>query len=696
MPQHDIRANLVFDPKGSQHGFNQAAAGAHRVERAIGGAQNAADSLLSKLFAIGSAYVGFNTAFSVFSRLTSSAIRYSSSLEATKIGLSSVMAAVEEVPWERATKMAESAFERIKRMSLTSPGSAQDMFGIFNGIVGPVRAAGAELETVYQLTNDTTLAAAALGVDFQQASRDINMMARGTAGVDVKLFSLLKSTGAIKETTEEWNKSLTGMQRVEKLGAALKKFAGSGEAFGTSWVGVMSSLEGFTDELKRTTFQPLMKAITATVGRLNTVLDKQGERIAYSFNFLGTSMARFWESTFGRLNFDQVMLGLERGVVGLGKALQVMSHWADNLVQGWGRLTQKMQDSLPMLKLLGGLYLGSKALGAVGSLSGGGGAGAAAAAAEGGGRGLLSKIHGLGNGMIANSAAGALGPLAGMAANKVSGGMNYKTAALASVAFPPAALGFLFTAALNQFSNSGQGAGVAPGAFGPGGAAGGGPGLGTLVNSVSAAIVVTEHWSRINAALAPTIEEAEKATGQLAVASGRAGMAVGRIWGQIEVFGAGLITMFAPAVSKAQEALAGIMDHVTIWADRINYHLAPAFDYAISKMGEIAAAISRMLTPLANFFKVKTDAGEPKMEELHKEYDVPPWALGGSLPASMKTPETRKPSSVTNVNASGARVTIKQEFGNQDPDRIVSLMMLDLEKQAESRLSSAFAGAFTR
>ena len=366
MVKHDIRADLVFNPQGAQRGFNQAAAGAQRVERSLVSAQGAADGLLRRVFAVGAAYLSLNTAVGVFARLTSSAFKYTASLEATKIGLSSVMSAVENVPWAQATKMAEGAFEKIKQMSIESPGSAQDMFGIFNGIVGPVRAAGASLQTVYDLTRDTTLTAAALGVDFQQASRDINMMARGTAGVDVKLFSLLKSTGAIKEDTEQWNKNLTAAERVEKLGAALKKFSGSGEAFGKSWAGVMSTFEGLTDELKRTTFQPLMRSIAATTDRLNTVMVKHAERIGYSFNHLGTSMARFWDSTAGRLDFDRVMLGVEAGVVGLGKAFQVASGWADSLVNNWGKLSSAISNSMPMLKVLAGVYLGHKLMGAAG------------------------------------------------------------------------------------------------------------------------------------------------------------------------------------------------------------------------------------------------------------------------------------------------------------------------------------------
>jgi hypothetical protein len=702
MPNHEIRADLIGNDKGMSQAFGRASGSAQKLERSIGTAQSAADSLFSKLLAIGGTYASFNTAFGIFSRLTSSAIKYTSALEATKIGLSSIMSAVENVPWERATKMANVAFEKIKKMSITSPGSAQDMFGIFNGIVGPVRAAGAPLEKVYSLTNDTTLAAAALGVDFQQASRDINMMMRGAAGVDVKMFSLLKSTGAIAESTEQWNKSLTGAQRVEKLSAALAKFAGSGEAFGHSWAGVMSTFQGLTDELKRTTFQPLMKAVAHTVDGLNDVLDKHSDRIGRSFEWLGDSMVRVWDSTLGRLDWNQVMIKFERGVVVVGNAMQTAAHWADELSNNWGRLTKGISDAMPMLKMAAGIYLGHRVMGALGA-GGAGGGGVAAAMGGGGGapaggksgdwRSPFAKLASGGEAAVA----GSLGPVAGYAAGKGASGMGYKTAAAASLLMPFAAPGLFLQAYLNQGKGE-EGAGAPGGGGGGGGGAGEGlGGLATLANSVSAALVVTEHWSRINAAFAPTVEEAEQSTATLAKASLNAGTGVARLWGQIEVFAAGIGATFMPVLSKLQEAMAGVMDHVSMWADNINYYLAPAFDYAIGKMGEIAVAISKFLDPLAKFFKLKTNEGWEKDTAEYTGQNLDYTMLQKTTtPSDFVTPNARKPSSVTNVNASGARVTIKQSFGDQDPDRVVQLMMNDLTTQAESRLTSAFAPAFTR
>ena len=696
MPNHEVRADLVANDKGMTQGFAKAAGGAQRLEKSIGTAQGAADALFSKLLAIGGAYASFNTVFGVFSRLTSSAIKYTSALEGTKIGLSSIMSAVENVPWDKATKMAGEAFEKIKKMSIMSPGSAQDMFGIFNGIVGPVRAAGASLEKVYSLTNDTTLAAAALGVDFGQASRDINMMMRGAAGVDVKMFSLLKSTGAIKEDTEKWNKSLTGAQRVEKLSAALKKFAGSGDAFGHSWAGVMSTFQGLTDELKRTTFTPIMKAVASSVDSLNGVLDSHSERIAQSFEFLGTSMVRVWDSTLGKLDWDQVMIKFEHGVVEVGKGLQTAAHWADELVSNWGRLTAGFKEALPMLKMAAGLYLGHKVAGMLGAGGGGGGAPALAApggAGTGGKKGDWRAPFAKLGSMAEGAAAG--GPISGLVAGKAASGMNYKSAALASLAMPFAAPGFFLQAFMNKGKGDEGGGASAAGGGGAGG--GGGSGIMTLANSISAALVVTEHWSRINAAFAPTVEEAEKSSANLAKSTLNAGTGVARLWGQVEVFAAGIAGTFMPVLSKMQDALAGVMDHVSIWADKINYYLAPAFDYAITKMGEIAGAISKMLDPLAKFFKVATNAGWEKetAEYAGQKMDYTMLQKIDSS-ANYKTPDARKPSSVTNVNASGARITVKQSFGDQDPDRVVQLMMDDLTRQAESRLTSAFAPAFTR
>lgn len=704
--KHDVHADLTVNDKGMTSGFGRAAGHAQKLERSVGMATTAADALFSKLIAVGGAYAGFNTVYGIFSRLTSSAIKYTSALEGTKIGLSSIMSAVEGVSWGQATKMAGEAFERIKKMSITAPGSAQDMFGIFNGIVGPVRAAGAPLEKVYSLTNDTMLAAAALGVDFNQASRDINMMTRGAAGVDVKMFSLLKSTGAIAEDTEKWNKSLTAAERVEKLGAALKKFAGSGEEFGNSWAGVMSTFQGLSDEIKRTTFAPLMKAIARSVGQLNTVLTNRAGEIEDKFGFLGTSMVRVWDSTVGKLDWNKVLDGFMAGAVKVGEGMQTVSHWADSLIDGWGKLTQKIHEAMPMLKLAAGLYLGHKVAGMLGggAAAGAGGVGMPTAGqpGEGGdggttwGRRAMATAAGSATSM---AGAGALGGMAmGRFATKAKpkdwgwlGGLLSLTAA--------GPVGGLVTAmgggALSKATEA------APGQMSDGGVAAvsgqASNGLATLANGISAAIVVTEHWSRITAAFGPVVQEAETASLELAKSTAGAATGVGRLWGQVEVFAGAVGTTFLPVLSKLQEAMAGIMDHVSIWADKINYYLAPAFDYSIAKMGEIAVAISKFLDPLAKFFKVSTNEGWRKDgTEYNGDPNFQPTMLQKTTTGWAVPEQGTKKSPPINVNASGARITIKQSFGDQDPDRVVQLMMNDLETQAESRLTSAFAPAFTR
>lgn len=701
--KHDVHADLTVNDRGMTTGFGRAAGHAQKLERSVGMATTAADALFSKLIAVGGAYAGFNTVYGIFSRLTSSAIKYTSALEGTKIGLSSIMSAVEGVSWGQATKMAGEAFERIKKMSITAPGSAQDMFGIFNGIVGPVRAAGAPLEKVYSLTNDTMLAAAALGVDFNQASRDINMMTRGAAGVDVKMFSLLKSTGAIAEDTEKWNKSLTAAQRVEKLGAALKKFAGSGEEFGNSWAGVMSTFQGLGDEIKRTTFTPIMKAIARSVGQLNTVLTNRSDEIEQKFGFLGTSMVRVWDSTAGKLDWNKVLDGFLAAAVKVGEGFQTVSHWADSLINGWDRLTGKIHEAMPMLKLAAGLYLGHKLAGMVGGATSGGGAVAAAPAAVAGGEGkpgwsrnLFASASG-----AAVSAAGG-GQLGGMAMGKFAQKASPSTwgkfaSVLAMTAAGPigAAVTGLLGAAGSHATRGEEGAGSDGGVAAVSGQASNG--LATLANGISAAIVVTEHWSRITAAFGPVVEEAEAASMELAKSTAGAATGVGRLWGQVEVFAGAIGTTFLPVLSKLQEAMAGIMDHVSIWADKINYHLAPAFDYSIGKMGEIAVAISKFLDPLAKFFKVATNEGwRNDGTEYNGDPNFQPTMLQKTTTGWAVPEQGTKKSPPVNVNASGARVTIKQSFGDQDPDRVMQLMMNDLETQAESRLTSAFAPAFTR
>ncbi len=242
---------------------------ARRFNQQIGKATGAIKGLSKSLLGVAGAYVGIQAAQAAVGGLITSTVDYTNQIQKMQIGLTSVVSAVDNLPWESAEKKASSVFDQLKEMSLATPAGPKDMLDIFQNIVGPLRNAGTEMDRITKITNKAVLASSALGIDYEQAARDMQLMARGGAGMDVKLFSLLRATGAIAESTEEWNKGLSDTERVNKLEAALDKFAGSGDAFGSSWSGVTSSFKGIVDELKRAAATPILASVAKILGKIN-------------------------------------------------------------------------------------------------------------------------------------------------------------------------------------------------------------------------------------------------------------------------------------------------------------------------------------------------------------------------------------------------------------------------------------------
>ncbi len=702
---YDVRAKLAVDGSKAYRSVGQVNDRLAETSSRVRSLQNPLAGMFSKLVAIGGAYLGLSTITRTFTGLTRSAVKYTAELEATQIGLTSVISAVDNLPWDDAAKEASAAFKKINELSIESPATPAQMFDTFKMILGPVRAAGFEMSKVFDLTSDTMLAAAALGVDYEQASRDIGMMATGVAGADVKMFRLLRSTGAITEETEEWNKNLSGQQRVEKLSVALKKFAGSGKAFGRSWAGVTSTFQGITDEFKRNTFTPIMGSIGSALGRFNDSLLKHRIDLEKQFGYMGGGFARVVDNTLGRIDFDKWIGRVQVLANRTGHLASSVGSFMGKMVDSWGTITDKLEKSLPMLKLAAGALVGHKVAGMLGA----GGAGGALGAAAGGGAGgdittrpgMLRRIMAMGDAAAVSHYGGALGTLASPLVKKGSESMGAGGWAAMAAAMPLLAIPFLAKAAVAAFSGEEVVAGEG------GSAGGGGSNAGRLAGvaaGIGAVMVVSEHWERVNAALAPTIASTEQATAQLAQASIDAGEPLLKTVGMFEVLAKGAwVSTLGPVFNTLQRSIAGIMDHVSIWADRILYQLSPAFDWVIGKMGEFATSLELMLSPISKFFQVQRIGweGDDSLSDRADKMAAadamsgPVLAYGASAD-KFNTPKARRGAPVTNVDARGARVQIKQSFQDTDPDRLISVMMQDLERQAESRISSAFGGALTR
>lgn len=694
----EIKARLTLDAKQAQAQARSYQQSLGNLQQKIRGTQSATGGLIKQTLALGAAYFGISTGVRVFKSLTGSAIKYTADLEKTKIGLTSVMSAVNEVPWERGVKQAEAAFSILKKMSITSPAGPQDMFNIFQGIVGPLRAAGTEMDRIYAITNDTVLASSALGVDFEQAQRDISLMARGAAGMDTKLFSLLRSTGAIAESTEEWNRGLSDTERVAKLEVALKKFAGSGDAFGNSWAGLTSTFKGIVDELKRAAATPVMAAMQENLKKFNNTLIANRVHLESLMKSYGMRVAEW------------INVAADASVKGF-KYLQ----------ENWASITAKFDQAMSVLKKYGPMLAKVAGVSMAADMARGplaGAVGAAGAIAPGlmaGGKAVGGKVGGFLGAFrgLGEFGAGEFGATAGLAAS-VAGGSGVAA--------------------------GGAGAAAGAGGAGAAGAAAGvalAPIVAILASMAAVALAVKANWDPLVAFLG----------GDLASAGDTAMGIFSDLWGVVgpllESVGTIMLSVLAPALKMllvSFEFLAGIlrpilqvlgglarllagvlragfewlMDNLSFLADK----LSPITEYASNAGSALmflaetfGAFVDNTLADAARMrqeaAQARFDAQEAGWAPMGKDYNASKiasdamaltMAANDSFLKDSKTGGAKKkvPGGRGGSTVNVQKMIIKQDFKNADPARIVTQMIGDITRQAENRVQTRYQGALTR
>lgn len=253
------------------------------------------DGLVTKALALGAAYFGVNALVRGVTGLAGGILDANAEAEALQASLATVYAAVEKVSFKQASEDAGILFRKLEQVAIISTTTAPELMQVFQGIYGPLRNAGLTIDQIVTTTNNAAVAASALGVDFAQASRDISAMARGTAGLDVKTFSLLQSMGLIKETTEQWNK-LAPDKRAKKLMDVMGQIGGqAAEAYGKTWKGLSSTFVDIMGAFKRAFGSAVFERMKKTLERVNKHLLDNRERIEAYLRTLGERVGTIFD-----------------------------------------------------------------------------------------------------------------------------------------------------------------------------------------------------------------------------------------------------------------------------------------------------------------------------------------------------------------------------------------------------------------
>lgn len=298
--KYKVEAYLEVGAKKAVSGLDAVLGKIKALQDKVKGLQFGLNGVVSRLVAVGAAYVGINAITSGVKSLALGILAANADAEAMQAALATVYSAVEKVSFKQATEDAKLLFKTLEKVAIVSTATAPELMQVFQGIYGPLRNAGLSIQQIVDTTNNAAVAASALGVDFAQASRDISAMARGTAGLDVKTFSLLQSMGLIKETTEQWNK-LAPDKRAKKLMDVMGKIGGqAAEAYGRTWKGLSSTFVDIMGAFKRAFGTAVFERMKSTLEKVNKYLLENRERIEAYLRVLGERVGTIFDHVIAR------------------------------------------------------------------------------------------------------------------------------------------------------------------------------------------------------------------------------------------------------------------------------------------------------------------------------------------------------------------------------------------------------------
>lgn len=308
--EFDIRADLSIRVEKALGNLNRVSAASASLGRRLQSAGEAGVSAMGRMARVGVAVAGFALLGGAIRLATSNIFEFEAASESAQISIATVLQIGGRAEsFAEAMGLAADSYDRLRVMAVQSPATTFDLVNIFQGVLA-FGQAGVALEDMERLTARVAVAAGALGVDFDQAQRDIAAMASGVAGTDVKLFRMLRTSGALTQTTQEWNALVASdaPRAFMVLQEALSKFDDASVEVGNSWAGVTSTLQDVGQVLGATARGPVFNRLKSALRNVAQAAIDNFTQLNAVFERIGAAALRF---------LNPAITFIENGIVNL-------------------------------------------------------------------------------------------------------------------------------------------------------------------------------------------------------------------------------------------------------------------------------------------------------------------------------------------------------------------------------------------
>ncbi len=232
--------------------------------------------------------------------LTYGVVVLNNELEQTRMSLGAIFNAQMGGGMTSNLSLASTTIKDMRRDAAMLPGEFKDLLGFMRLGATPGLQAGASVPQLEKLSANAMAAAAATGVQMDQASREFAMLLQGRAGAHNVFGSMLGFSG---DKAQSFNAS-TGDQRLKLVEAALKKYEPAIEEFSKTFDALSSTMKDNAKNVLQKATSGVFDHVKAAMGDANKWYDahegqvtafaeKVGDKLVYAFEW-GRQKIRDW------------------------------------------------------------------------------------------------------------------------------------------------------------------------------------------------------------------------------------------------------------------------------------------------------------------------------------------------------------------------------------------------------------------
>lgn len=186
----------------------------------------------------------------------------------------------------------DALIQRMRDHARALPGTFADLQAVMQGSLSGGIQAGQSLAAIEGQAARFMAVTKSLGIDAEQAGRDMTLMMEGRAGAQVASFARLRPL--IGKTAQEFNQ-LTPLQRWQAIGRALQGFTPMVDAYEHSWDAVSSTTEDHLASLFRVGTTPLFEAARTALASLNGWIERNQTQLEAMARLVGGVLTRAFQ-----------------------------------------------------------------------------------------------------------------------------------------------------------------------------------------------------------------------------------------------------------------------------------------------------------------------------------------------------------------------------------------------------------------